>query len=244
MKSRGYWIVLASSFAALGGLCFERISRESQYAFNAGLDKGFRGTKYDPRGYDLVDSIVKKRESESFRDRLRKGTSSDLSWPGLASAQVSWTWLELLQGLHSDSSFQGDFSWMFSKLNTVIQNSPKREQRFVTALGAFYYVIGRDPAGATLLMQEMIKRSPDIYHTWFWDGYHAYYNLGSPLMASYFFERAARFPNTAPYLAVLSWRLKNNVGLMTKEERRNLIEKELDSDLIEKAKKARPDWFE
>jgi len=232
------------SFAMLGTWVQWRLTNDAQFEFSAGNEKSFKGTKFDPRGYDLVEQIIKQRESESFKSRLRSGNSADLSWPGLASAQVSWTWLELLQGLHTESSYKGDFSWMFSKLNTVIKNSPKHEQRFVSALGAFFYAIGKDHAGANLLFQEMVKRSPEVYNTWFWGGFHAYYNLKMPKMAGDCFERAAKFPWAASYIGALAARLKYDVEALSAADRKTLIKKELDPEVLKKIKQSRPEWLE
>lgn len=229
--------------ALLSGWIAWRLQQESAHTFRGGAGKSFSGSTYDPRGFERIERIAKLRESENFKDRLRSGDTSDLSWPGLAAAQVSWTWLELLQGLHTESSYQGDFSWMFSKLNTVIRNSPQKERRFVSSLGAFFYVIGRDHAGATLLFQEMVKRSSDVYHTWFWGGYHAYYNLHNSALAGDCFERAAAFPWSAPYIAALATRLKLGVDLLSSSERRQIIEKEMDPKILDKLKQARPEWF-
>ncbi len=225
-----------------GGLASYRLVSELRQSQRGAVDQTVVGATWDPRGFERLDEIVKKRESDSFRDRQVRGAVA-FAWPGLRSVQVSWSWLELLQGLHNPSSYEGDFSWMFSKLDTVIQNSPPTEVRFLTGLASFFYVIGRDHIGANILMQEMIKRSPDTYNVWFWSGFHAADNLKMRNLASDFIARAARFSFAPPYLSVLAVRLKLGEELLTSSERGRLLQKELEPALLEKAKQARPDWF-
>ncbi len=234
------------SLALFGALVGGRVIFESRSLARSKGGHQIVGSRWDPRGFERIEAILKQRETDSFRAKLRSGTSADIFWPGLSSAQISWTWLEMLQGLHVESSYQGDFSWIFSKLNTLIRYSNPKELKLIIGLGAFYYAIGRDHAGATYLMNELIKRdhvSPH-FNTWFWGGYHGYYNLGNRQLASNLFEHAARFDSAPPYVAALAARLKFGDELMNSAERNDLLQRSLDPDLFEKVKKARPTWFE
>jgi hypothetical protein len=198
----------------------------------------------DPRGGEAVARLVRARESDAFKERLRIGMKEDWAWPGLRSMQTAWTWLELLEGIHVASSYEGDFSWVFSKLYTVIQYSDSKEVAFLGTLAPFYFVIGKDHAGATLFLDELVRRAPHSYNVWFWGGFHAVDNLYLRKMAAYFYEQAARAPQAPDYLAVLSQRLKYDQDAFSDEaERRRLLQSNVDPDLLEKIERARPDWF-
>lgn len=198
----------------------------------------------DLRGAERVARIDRSRESASFRDRLRRGDRAPWAWPGLASAQVSWTWLDVLSGLHSPESAEGDFSWMFSKLNAIASVAPPREIRFLATLAPYYYVIGNDGAGATLLMNELSLRARDTdWLVWFWNSYHANENLRSPRLAGDFLLKAAHQPGAPDYLAPLALRLAKGSSFLEDARRAGALEQNVDPILLEKMKKARPEWF-
>jgi hypothetical protein len=202
------------------------------------------GSRKDPRGADRVASLVRSRESLAFKERLRKGAREDWAWPGLRSAQISWTWLELLQGVHIPESYEGDFSWMFSKLFTVAQYSDKKEIRFLTMLAPYYFVMGHDHAGATLFFDELVRRAPNSYNVWFWGGFHAIENLFVRPMAAYCYEQAALKPGAPDYLAVLSQRLKfGSDAFESSVERRRILETNISPEILERIERVRPKWF-
>ncbi len=242
MKSVLWFLVL---LVAWGGLAAMRLIPESRDLVRSRASKNIVGSRYDPRGFDNVDKLVKRRESEAFKDRLKRGIQTETPWPGLQSAQTSWTWLEVLNGLHHESSYEGDFSWMFSKLNTLIGLSDKREIRFLTGLAPFFLVIGKDHAGASLLVQSIITRGKDEYNPWFYAGFHALENLANRQLAADYYLRASRFPVAPFYLSALHLRLKYGYDAMSAREKGDLLKNEIkDEDLLEKIKKARPAWFD
>jgi hypothetical protein len=202
------------------------------------------GSHVDPRGSAQVASLVRSRESRAFKERLRKGVREDWAWPGLRSAQISWTWLELLQGLHVPESYEGDFSWMFSKLFTVAQYSDKKEIYFLTMLAPYYFVMGHDHAGATLFLDELFRRAPNSYNVWFWGGFHAVDNLFVRPMAAYCYEQAALKPGAPDYLAVLSQRLKFGASAFeSTAERRRVLSGNISPEILERIERVRPKWF-
>ncbi len=193
---------------------------------------------------DTYVKAQKQKEQESFRRRLSRGLDQDLPWPGMKAAQVSWAWLELLQGVHVESSYDGDFSWMFSKLYFVAQNANLSEIRFLATLAPFYFVIATDGAGSSLFVDELVRKAPDDFNVNFWSGYHAFENLSIPKMAAYFYERASLSPRAPPYLATLSQRLKlGGFDGLTHDQRRDALEKTANPEILERIKKAHPDWF-
>jgi len=199
---------------------------------------------HDPRGRVHVAKILRARESRAFKERLRKGVKEDWAWPGLRAAQTSWIWLELLQGVHIPESYEGDFSWMFSKLYTVAQYSDPKEIRFLATLAPYYFVMGSDHAGATLFLDELTKRAPSSFNTWFWGGFHANDNLFNRQMASYFYGEAALKPGAPDYVATLSQRLKYGGDAFSDEaERKAILSGNIDPDLLEKIERVRPEWF-
>src|SRR5690606_18744268 len=99
-----------------------------------------------------------------------------------------------LNGIHEESSYQGDFSWVFSKLFTVSQYSNTKEFSFISTLAPFYFVIGADSAGATLFLDKLYRHQPHSYNVLFWSGFHAHENLHMKNMAAYFYEKAAHSP--------------------------------------------------
>ena len=229
----GFWVLLV----------LPRVYFERRNVIRSAMSKLAIGSKWDPRGRKQFDEIAFKRESASFRDRLRKGIDKSWTWPGMQAAQVSWNWLELLSGLHNESSYDGNFSWVFSKLHTVINNSPPQETRFVTTLAPFFFVIGKDYAGANVLMTEMLKRVPDQFNPWFWSGFHAMDNLKMNKLASNLFATAALKPGAAEYLSLLSAKLLIDGEHLDSVQRRQILEKSMAPELLEKVKKMRPDYF-
>jgi hypothetical protein len=198
----------------------------------------------DPRGASDVAALLRARESRSFKERLRKGIKEDWAWPGLRAAQTSWIWLELLQGTHIPESYEGDFSWMFSKLYTVVNFSNHKEIQFLTQLAPFYFVIGKDHAGATLFLDEMTRRAPDSFNVWFWGGFHALENLYLRRMAAHFYRQAAVQEGAPDYVASLSLRLEHGEALFVNErERRSILESNLAPEFRARLERARPEWF-
>lgn len=196
---------------------------------------------YDSDAYFAAQQL---RERESFKRKLSYGISQDIPWPGLKSTQVSWAWLELLQALHVETSYDGDFSWIFSKLYFVSKNSNEEERNFLLTLAPFYFVMGNDGAGSTLFLDELLKRSPQSYNVNFWAGFHALENLGHRKMASHFYGKASLAPGAPPYLAALSARLQfGDLSKMSFEERVKVLEANSDPQTLERIKTTRPEWF-
>ncbi len=220
-----------------------RINSERNSFVRGGLSRAVVGSHFDPRGFEIIRSIRLRRESESFKERLRRGPVADFSWPALGAMQISWIWLELLQGLHQSASYEGDYSWMFSKLYTVIEKSPAQEVNFVSGLAPFFIVIGKDGLGATVVMNELQKRDKENWRTWFWSGFHAMENLKMNRMAGDYFKRAAELPGSPFYTAALAARLTLGEKFHFESDRKDLLEKEFGGEFLEKIKKARPEWF-
>jgi hypothetical protein len=240
---KGRTLFFASGLVIWSLLVAGRIYKESQSLVRSKSTKQIVGTDWDPRDRQLIDKVARLRESESFRNRLRRGLDSQLFWPGTKAAQVSWTWLELLQGLHNEASYEGDFSWMFSKLHTVALASDPREIRFLASLAPFFFVIGKDHAGANVLMQEVLDRAPGSWQAWFWSGFHAYENLSDRKLAADLYERAARIDGSPAYFAALSVRLK--LGLdFPKKNIGKAFEGQMDPELLERVRQARPEYFD
>lgn len=188
---------------------------------------------------------IKINEREKFRGYLASGQGQSFAWPGLKRAQISWAWLELLQGLHIESSYEGDFSWMFSKLYFLVSEASEAELRFLVSLAPFYFVIGSDSPGATLVMNEMVRRLPNDYYANFWAGFHSLENLFHPKMAAYFYGQAGQSPLAPSYLSALSVRLKvKDFDLLNQQERLKVLEENASDEVLERIKMARPQWFE
>lgn len=169
--------------------------------------------RFDPRGRDEVAFLKREREAAMFRSQLQRGSRAVL-WPGLKSAQLSWAWLEMISSIHSDATIEGDFSWFYGKLNFILENSDPREMRYLTGLAPYYFVMGKDHAGATLLGNALTLRAPDYYNTWFWYGWFAMSEIQIPRMAGEMFLVAGSFPGAAPYLNNLGRRLIQGSGAM------------------------------
>jgi hypothetical protein len=225
---------------------FWRLEKEYQHRVVSRFDKKtIVGSHWDPRNFNQVVEITRKRESQAFRDRLRRGLTQPFIWPGLQAAQATWTWLEITQGLHNESSYEGDFSWMFSKLYSIVVLTHPEEIRFLTSLAPFFLVIGKDHIGASVLMQEIIERAPQEFNTWFHSGYHAIENLGDRQLASDYILKASQFPYSPPYLKALHVRLKLGQEFLSAVEKKQMIENEIkDPELLDVVKKLRPEWFE
>ncbi|MBS1984906.1 MAG: hypothetical protein JST16_12115 [Bdellovibrionales bacterium] len=214
------------------------------FAFYLGL-MGWRRQQPDPRGSELVGAAIVQRETDSFRDRLRRGDSEPFPWPGLRATQSSVAWLETLSGLHNAESYRGDFSWMFSKLDTLVSVASPEEIDFLSSLAPFYFVMGHDGAGSTLVMNELINRCPQNYwRPLFWSGFHALENLGDPRLAGDLMGRAARVPASPDFLAALSLRLEAGREFLNARDKRKIIESDVDPVLVEKIRRSRPEWFQ
>jgi len=199
----------------------------------------------DPRNVTHVRELEHRRESDSFKERLRRGVREDFPWPGLRAAQVSWTWLELLSGIHQEESYTGDFSWVFSKLFTVTHYANDKEIYFLSSLAPFYFVIGKDQAGATLFLSELLKRDPSSFHVLFWGGFHALDNLFMKNMAAYFYEKAALSPKAPTYLPALSFRLRFGEDVLGDPRlRKQILESQVSPQMRKQLENVRPNWFE
>jgi hypothetical protein len=202
-----------------------------------------QSSAFDPRDLKKVSQLSKTRESASFKDRSRRGDTQVFFWPGLRAVQTSVTWLEVLNGLHDPAATDGDFSWMFSKLEAIAQSAHLSEQSRITNLAPFFLVIGRDMVGATILSNLLVNRFPGFYNAWFWSGWHHLENLRSDRNAGDLFFRSSRFPEAPSYVSSLGLRLL--AGL--KGERsvdRTILILSLDDQTLKSLKKVRPDLFE
>lgn len=221
-----------------------RISVETPERVVGGIAQAYIGTRWDLRDFSKHEELLRRRESAAFRDRLSRGIAAPMSWPGLKALQVSWTWLELLQNMHQPSSYDGDFSWMFSKFHSIIENSSPKELRFVSGLAPFFIVIGKDPIGATLVMNELIRRNPKGWQSWFWYGYHALENLSLGQLAGDAFTHTALLPGSPPFTAALSLRLSRGSGFFELKDRDQILRENFTPEFIDKIKRARPEYFE
>jgi hypothetical protein len=134
---------------------------------------------------------------------------------------------------------------MFSKLMFLAEKLSPEETFFLRSLAPFYFVIGKDHAGATLFLEELYRRDELSYNINFWGGFHALENLFHRNMAAFFYERAAENPISPPWVAQMSLRLKLGVqGRLEKEQ----VEKALDGmahpRFLEKLRKTSPHLFE
>ncbi len=247
-NSRLKWtgLIYVAGFSFWLALSFYRIEKDTKAKIVSRANKTtFVGSQWDPRNYERLLEITRKRESNSFKDRLRRGLNQPFIWPGLQNFQASVTWLEVLQGLHHESSYEGDFSWIFSKFYSLIVLTHPKEIRFLTSLAPFFLVIGHDHIGASLLMQEIIKRASHEYNSWFYSGYHAMENLNDRKLAADYILRASEFPFAPPYLKALHLRLKLGQEFLNSVEKRQIIESEVkDPKLLETIKVLRPEWFQ
>ena len=189
-----------------------------------------RASAPDPRGSEQVARLVRRSERDDFLERLRSGNEVVLTWPGLAAAQVSWAWLEMLYGISKKESYEGDFSWIYSKLNTVLSVADKSEINFLAGIAPFYFVIGHDHAGATLLANELVRRAPKSWQAWFWAGMHALENLGSRRLAGDQISRAGRIDGSPVYFKVLGDHLSGG-GTVSHEESRQIMDQYFDPAL-------------
>ncbi len=223
-----------------------RSLKEIQEPLYSRGSKRIIGTNFDPRGNrDFINKIAHRRESDAFKSKLRSSNNRTFIWPGLKSAQLSWTWLELLEGLHNESSYDGDFSWMFSKLYFLLMQSHGSERITLTALAPFYLVIGKDSAGATLFMNELIKHASSDFRVWAWSGFHALENLHNGQLAGFMYKESSKLPGSPPYYSILSLRLSSGLenSVLHDSELRNELFRNVDSETLSKIKEARPEWF-
>lgn len=201
-----------------------------------------KSTDWDPRNRDAVKKVINKREVDRFREMLISRDPVYFIWPGLRSMQLSYTWLETVQGLHVESSYQGDFSWLFAKLYKIVKISPRQEIKMVSALAPFFFVIGEDEAGRTLFMNEMLQRAPHLWKSWFWSGFHAMDNMRDPKLAADLLNRSLLL-GAPPFVAALILRLKYGDHLLDDKAKRKLLIESLPKQMVNSLKKTRPEWF-
>lgn len=197
---------------------------------------------FDPRNKAIVERIIKQREKDSFQERIQQGASATWTWPGLRAFQSTINWVQLLNGLHNESSYQGNYSWIFSKLYNIIDKSPRSEAGYLTGIAPYFFVVGKDLVGASILLNELTERADHYYNTWFWGGFHAAENLFDNVMASEYYLKAASFPKAPPYLKDLSAKLKDRSGYQFDSNlRKKIIKDNLDEESIDNLKKINPD---
>jgi len=233
---------------AVAGLVFAlmlvwRAQREAAVPVRGGFGSAVVGSAFDPRGYAAMERARQSRVTDEFRERLRSGVSRRLGLPGLQSAEVSWSFLEMLTGLDVPASYEGDWSWMFSRLHDIILNTPRSELDFVGILAPFFIVIGKDPLGATLVMNELFHRAPQAWRIWFWGGFHALENLKMRNWAGDLYEHAALLPGAPPFAAALAARLKLGNAAVEGSDREQVLRQSLSPRLLERVQEARPEWF-
>lgn len=198
---------------------------------------------YDLRDSTKISKIQERRESDAFRERVRRPSSSIAYWPGLKAAQASWVWMQTLSGLHVQSSYEGDYSWLFSKLNFLSRAIGKNHDPRVVSIAPFFLVIGSDGIGSTMLLQDWIRNYPDSWKTWFFAGFHALDNLKIPKLAADYYTHAIQFSQTPDYVAALVVRLKSE-GEINDKKNRDLLIEGLDPNLVERLKRIKPEWFQ
>jgi hypothetical protein len=211
-----------------------RLSVERKHLQRGGFEKAVVGSTWDPRNYDKIQKSIRQRESDAFRNQLVRGNSKGFAFPGLKAAQISWTWLNLLQSVHYESSYENDFSWMFSKIYFIVSHAHPKEVMFARGLAPFYLVIGKDHPGANIVIEEILKRNSSEYQIFFWGGFHALYNLYNRKMASWMYRQGALRPGAPAYLAPLSYKLEYGEDTVSSEELLNqVLEKEADPKIVE-----------
>jgi hypothetical protein len=220
-------LVFAVGAIVYFSVVISRISVERRHIARGGYEKAAIGSTWDPRNFEKVTRSIRRRETDAFRNQLVRGNSKGFVWPGLKSAQVSWTWLNLLQAVHYDSSYESDFSWMFSKLYFIVSHAHPREVSFARGLAPFYLVIGKDYAGANIVVEEIMKRNSDEYQIFFWGGFHALMNLYNNKMAAWMYRESAKRPFSPQYLAALSYKLQYGDDTV---DSRDLLEKTLENE--------------
>lgn len=198
---------------------------------------------FDLRGFELVTSILQQRESDRFREAVAARPGSKVwYWPGLKAMQVSWTWMQALNGLHVETSYQGDYSWLFGRLHFLSTAAGVNGDPRVISLAPFFLVIGADGVGSTLMVDEWVRRYPGQWKTWFFAGYHALENLNAPRLAADYYEHSLSFAGVPDHVAALVLRLRAGSRIEDKKNR-DLLIRDLDPNLQERLKRARPEWF-
>jgi len=197
---------------------------------------------FDLRGADQMMALVRQRESDDFRQRMRQRQKPLSYWPGLRATQVSWTWMQALNGMHTDTAFRGDYSWLFSKIDFLNRSLHGEQDLRGLTLAPFFLVIGVDGVGSTLLVRDWIRRYPDEWKTWFYAGYHAMDNLKMPRLAADYFERGLKFPQTPAYVVSLVLRLREE-NLEANSAARKAVIESLDPQIRERLERMLPEWF-
>ena len=212
-----------------------------------GTGKRAIGSTWDPRGMSELKRIGKSREAETFKNHVKRGLSTSMAWPGLQSAQISWEWLDVLQKVHQDESYDGDFSWMFSKIYGLIHRSPTGEMTNVLALTPYFFMMSRDHAGCSLILDETIRRVKNrSWRPWFWGGYHALENLHDNGLGADLFKRASLVPDAPGYLPDLAARLfiqTLDSSARGGEEQNDRLSEFFPPELLPSLKARRPDLF-
>lgn len=175
---------------------------------------------------ERVREIRYAREREAFQNRVRTNNAgSRWVWPPLRAASVSWTWMEMLSEATYPESYQGNYSWLFSRLNFLIEQVPREEERFLSGLAPVYFVMGSDHIGATILMNEILNRSLDNYLVTFWSAMFAMDVLQHRELAADLFERAARHPQAPDHFVFLAHRLKTGKERLSQDEKVELLKR-------------------
>ncbi len=238
MKNKIIALLLAATVYLV--MIFSRLSIEARHLERGGHQRTIIGSTWDPRNYQKINRTIRRRETDAFRNQLIKGDAKGFLVPGLGAAQVSWAWLNLLQSVHYDSSYEGDFSWMFSKIYFILAHAHPKEIFFVRGLAPFYLVIGKDHPGANIVTEEIQKRNNQDYQIFFWSGFHAMMNLFHPKMAAWMYREAAKLPHSPQYLAALSYKLEYGEETVSSEELLGqVLEKEADPKIAQLIKETR-----
>ncbi len=207
------------------------------FVVTAALGSGLLAYRFQhdhPLGPTTIQKLQLRFEEIQFRNRLRSGQIEKQPWPGLGAAQFSMVWLQVLGSLHQNMALEGDWSWMFARLNTLLDLNPHASLKFVSPLSPYFYVLGNDGAGAMLILNRTVRLAgTQQWRPWFWAGLHAYENLHAPQFSGDLFAHAALHPKAPAFSAALAVRLAG----------KTFNEEEMPPALVEKLKKSRPEWF-
>jgi hypothetical protein len=185
----------------------------------------------DPRNGERVLRLKHERESNAFKEDLQGKSFRRFFFPGLKAAQLSYIWLETLQGLHFNSSFERDYSWLFSKLHTFAIYSNSQEYRRILSITPVLFVIGKDPIGSTILMNELIHRAPQFFTPWYWGGYHAIENLKDRQLAAEMFYQTSKRPGAPIFAASLAEKLGHRELSALSETQKEEFQSQLDPNI-------------
>jgi hypothetical protein len=156
-------------------------------------------------------SVTSTRYSQLPKFYQVKESKINESALGFESALASYYWLKLLQGAEHTPIKRGEVSWEFLQLEKITALDPNFYDAY--HLGAVYLSqFRKDTEGAYFFLDRWTRVQPQYWKTHYMLGYHLFFEMNKPELASKYILKAANLERAPEWLSSLGIRIFNESG--------------------------------